>query len=170
MKRLGRGVQGGERAQGVIEYILLLGGIVFVSLISLMVYSSIVENAGTELQSSASQTTSAMEQAISEALGTSSSAGENEPERVVEIPGNSVDEDGDGLILCNPNRWWWTHGRYVSCVARETAALVDAGDMTDEERAELISEAAHSDVGKHWWIWIYNGFRTTVRFSYYSIF
>jgi len=35
------------------------------------------------------------------------------------------------------------HGRYVSCVARESQAAVKDGLLTEEERARLVSQAAH---------------------------
>jgi len=66
----------------------------------------------------------------------------------VEIPGNSVDEDCDGIAECNPCDEWKNHGQYVSCVAHAANALRKAGHITAEESAAMKRAAAHSNVGK----------------------
>ena len=65
-----------------------------------------------------------------------------------EIPGNSIDEDDDGTILCNPEDEWRNHGQFVSCVARAAEDLLKAELITEEEGDAIVSAAAGSDVGR----------------------
>jgi hypothetical protein len=67
---------------------------------------------------------------------------------MVEIPGNTVDENCDGIIVCDPNADWKNHGNYVNCVTHETNLLMKAGFMTGNEKSDIVSESAQSDVGK----------------------
>jgi len=64
-----------------------------------------------------------------------------------EIPGNDVDEDCDGNVICDSSATWKNHGQFVSCVANEAEALLDAGLITEEEKDAIVSAAAHSTVG-----------------------
>ena len=66
----------------------------------------------------------------------------------VEIPGNDVDEDCDGAVLCDPSAEWRNHGKFVSCVAKEAENLLEQGLISKEEKDEIVSNAATSDVGK----------------------
>jgi len=50
--------------------------------------------------------------------------------------------------VCPPDLPWDNHGQYVSCVSRYLDARVAAGDINEEQKGELVSEAAHSSVGK----------------------
>lgn len=133
-----------ERAQGAIEYILLLSCIVFVSVGTLFIYLNMIAEAGKRIESSVSQATgtTVWEQAILDI-----------EETVVEIPGNEVDEDDDGIALCNPKDSWRNHGEFVSCVAHSVNELVDSGYLTEEEGGAIVAKAAQSDVGKPrcWW-------------------
>lgn len=67
----------------------------------------------------------------------------------VELPGNEVDENCDGSLgECDPHAAWRNHGQFVRCVAHEVDRLVADGILTEEEGDVLITNAAHSDVGK----------------------
>ncbi|MFH1210640.1 MAG: FG-GAP-like repeat-containing protein [archaeon] len=66
----------------------------------------------------------------------------------VEIPGNNIDEDCDGIVVCDSSETWKNHGQYVSCVAKEVANLVIAGKLTPKQGAKIIADAAKSHVGK----------------------
>jgi hypothetical protein len=67
----------------------------------------------------------------------------------LEIPGNEIDENCDGLTgACDPNADWKNHGQYVRCVVHEVRGLVSQGVMTKEEAIAAIIEAAKSDIGK----------------------
>ncbi len=65
----------------------------------------------------------------------------------IEIPGNDIDENCDAELLCDPSEPWKNHGKFVSCVAQEAEALLEAGLITEEEK-DTIVEAAKSDIGK----------------------
>lgn len=65
-----------------------------------------------------------------------------------EIPGNEVDENCDSTILCNPYDEWKNHGKFVSCVSKEAEKLLDQGLITEEEKDEIVSTVAKSDIGK----------------------
>jgi len=67
----------------------------------------------------------------------------------VEIPGNNVDENCDSEIVCNSEEDWRNHGRFVACVAKEAKKLYLQGEITEEEKREIIKDAAQSDVGKN---------------------
>jgi hypothetical protein len=51
------------------------------------------------------------------------------------------------IELCECDADWKNHGQYVSCTAKAAAALVDDGTITEEEKDEIVSEAAESDCG-----------------------
>ena len=55
-----------------------------------------------------------------------------------DLPGNSLDEDCDGEPVCDPAADWHNQGRFVSCVARECAALVRDGVLSGKDCANLI--------------------------------
>ena len=66
-----------------------------------------------------------------------------------ELPGNSTDENCDGLLgVCDPTAIWRNHGQFVQCVAREVRVLVRNGRITKQAGDVLIRSAAHSNVGK----------------------
>lgn len=46
----------------------------------------------------------------------------------VELPGNRLDEDCEGTLLCDPDAAWRTPGEFVRCFARECKRLGDACD------------------------------------------
>ncbi len=59
-----------------------------------------------------------------------------------DLPGNRADENCDGVLACDPDAPWANHGGFVSCVARECRGLVEAGAVTAEECARLLSQVA----------------------------
>jgi Thrombospondin type 3 repeat len=61
---------------------------------------------------------------------------------IVDAQGCSVSQ----LAQCGGD--WLNHGDYVSAVAHVTQEFVDAGLLTSQQRANLVSEAAQSDCGK----------------------
>jgi hypothetical protein len=66
----------------------------------------------------------------------------------VELPGNTVDENCDDSLGCDPTAEWQNHGQFVGCVSLAVEQLVSAGVITEEEGNQLIDAAATSDVGK----------------------
>lgn len=65
-----------------------------------------------------------------------------------EIPGNTVDENCDAIVLCHPSTGWKNHGKFVSCVAKEAEILLEEGFISEEEKDAIVSEAGKSDIGK----------------------
>jgi FtsP/CotA-like multicopper oxidase with cupredoxin domain len=65
-----------------------------------------------------------------------------------EIPGNSVDENCDAKLACDPCNSWASHGEYVQCVDDAVEVLVDNGSLTELKGAALNSSAAKSKIGK----------------------
>ena len=65
-----------------------------------------------------------------------------------EIPGNSVDENCDGDVVCDSTAEWKNHGLFVSCVSKAANALKEAGFLSGREVSILVTEAASSDFGK----------------------
>lgn len=75
-----------------------------------------------------------------------------------------VDEDADEIcdevdtcigdeVACPPDPCpcdggWANHGEYVSCVSHHTKDLVQAGELTNKQRADIVSSAAQSDCGQ----------------------
>jgi len=66
----------------------------------------------------------------------------------VELPGNAVDENCDGVKACDPAASWKDHGTFVGCVARECGRLVDSRLASRRQCDTLISGAAQSAVGR----------------------
>lgn len=66
----------------------------------------------------------------------------------IELPGNFVDENCDGILSCDPRADWKNHGEFVSCVAHEVKILIEMGLITEEEGDALVKSAAQSSVGK----------------------
>lgn len=60
----------------------------------------------------------------------------------------AVTGSGDSCTQCPCSGPWKNHGKYVSCVAQEAGALVDAGDITDDEKDEIVAIAAESSCGR----------------------
>jgi hypothetical protein len=52
-------------------------------------------------------------------------------------------------IDCACDDDWKNHGQYVKCVVFAAGDLVDAGIISEEEKDEIVSEAAESDCGKN---------------------
>jgi predicted GH43/DUF377 family glycosyl hydrolase len=65
-----------------------------------------------------------------------------------DTPGDTIDENCDGVVLCDPTATWKNHGAFVRCVANSASALLDQGLITQEQADAIISEAAQSAVGK----------------------
>jgi hypothetical protein len=72
---------------------------------------------------------------------------------------DQADSNGDGIgdacqdgvssiCPCVRTPPWKNHGEYVSCVAHETHDLVEQGQMTAQERSQVVSTAGQSDCGK----------------------
>ncbi|HKY33552.1 MAG TPA: MopE-related protein [Candidatus Polarisedimenticolia bacterium] len=51
----------------------------------------------------------------------------------IERPGNLLDENCDGEVVCDPSIAWRSPGAYTSCVARACESLIAAGALTEEE-------------------------------------
>jgi len=66
-----------------------------------------------------------------------------------DLPGDSLDQDCDGMLACDPGGAWRNHGQFVSCVAQEANDLLQAGLIGEDQKDEIVSAAAQSDVGKH---------------------
>ena len=49
---------------------------------------------------------------------------------------------------CECDDDWKNHGQYVRCVAWAAEDLVDLGSITEDEKDEIVAEAAESDCGK----------------------
>jgi len=65
-----------------------------------------------------------------------------------ELPGNTIDENCDDVLTCDPSDYWRNHGKFVSCVAHKTNYLVRKGFITHKEGRLLKRAAAKSEVGK----------------------
>jgi hypothetical protein len=66
-----------------------------------------------------------------------------------DLPGNTVDENCDGTLACDPTTEWKNRGAFVSCVARECARLRKAGMVSGRECGAVVSDAARSSTGKN---------------------
>jgi len=66
----------------------------------------------------------------------------------VDLPGDALDQDCDGEVSCSPAAPWKNHGAFVSCAAHAAKSLADAGRITEQQKDDLVEEAARSDVGK----------------------
>jgi hypothetical protein len=58
------------------------------------------------------------------------------------------EEEDTPEIDCECDDDWKNHGAYVKCVAQAAGDLVDAGDISEDEKDEIVSEAGQSDCGK----------------------
>lgn len=95
---------------------------------------------------------------------------------LAEVPKTCPDSDGDGVpdasdacpgtaisalvdehgcsgeqlvdLVCPCNGGWKNHGQYVSCVAHETAAQVQAGLLTEAQKDAIVSARAKNSCGK----------------------
>jgi len=65
-----------------------------------------------------------------------------------EVPGNSVDENCDLTVLCDPQATWKNHGAFVSCVSKEAEKLLSQGLITESEKDSMVSAAAKTKIGK----------------------
>jgi len=66
----------------------------------------------------------------------------------VDLPGDTLDQDCDGILVCDPTAPHASHGQFAACVAREAGALVGAGQISQAERSALVRDAARSGAGK----------------------
>ncbi len=63
------------------------------------------------------------------------------------VSGSIVNSDGCSIVqLCRGD--YKNHGQYVSCVAHASQSFVEQGLITGEQKGEIVSEAARSDIGK----------------------
>jgi len=67
----------------------------------------------------------------------------------VDLPGNRVDENCDGVVICDPDAAWRNPGQFVSCVARECDALVAGGAVDAGQCALIVAKAARLQP-RHW--------------------
>ena len=63
------------------------------------------------------------------------------------MPGNVVDENCDGVAMCNPARAWRTHGGFVACVVRACNRMLAAGQVLQGECRAMQQAASHSRIG-----------------------
>lgn len=66
----------------------------------------------------------------------------------IDLPGDFFDQDCSGAATCDPCSPWRNHGEFVACVAHEASALRNSGVITDEQRTQLIRQAARARIGK----------------------
>ena len=59
----------------------------------------------------------------------------------VELPGNPIDENCDGVVACDPGAAWKSRGQLVSCIVRECQASVGAGLLSKETCKALVETA-----------------------------
>ena len=65
------------------------------------------------------------------------------------VPGDIVDENGCSIAdLCPCDNDWKNHGKYVSCVTKAAKDFVKAGLIDNNEKGDMVSEAAQSSCGK----------------------
>jgi hypothetical protein len=64
-----------------------------------------------------------------------------------EVPGNTFDENCDGLVSCDPMAAWTGKGDYLSCVARAVQKLVKDGTISREEGNLIIHRATRFTPG-----------------------
>ncbi|HJQ96827.1 MAG TPA: MopE-related protein, partial [Candidatus Polarisedimenticolaceae bacterium] len=65
-----------------------------------------------------------------------------------EIPGNTLDENCDGAVACNPSASWRSPGSFVSCVVREVNVLVGSGAITRAQGNQIVRTAVRTPVGR----------------------
>ncbi len=63
----------------------------------------------------------------------------------VDRPGNTMDEDCNGSLLCDPAAPWEHDGLFVRCVTAECARLVRSGKIPRGECADIIARARGMD-------------------------
>jgi hypothetical protein len=59
-----------------------------------------------------------------------------------ELPGDTRDENCDGITGCNPEVAWKSHGQYVRCVSLACESLMEEGLLTSEQCDLLVAKAA----------------------------
>lgn len=65
-----------------------------------------------------------------------------------DLPGDSVDQDCDGTLSCDPSADYPNHGEFVSCVSHAANDLLTRQLITLEVRDALMQRAARSTVGR----------------------
>ena len=65
-----------------------------------------------------------------------------------DLPGNTVDENCDEALACDPAAFWRAHGQFVKCVARECGSLVRGAQVDRSTCDALVTHAAQLQVGK----------------------
>ncbi|MDD9889533.1 MAG: thrombospondin type 3 repeat-containing protein [Gammaproteobacteria bacterium] len=84
-------------------------------------------------------------------VGDNSDAFPDNPDEWADDNGNGIGDNLDGEIaaaIASCADGARNHGQYVSCVAQFLEGLVDAGDLTEEQKDALQSAAAQTDIGK----------------------
>jgi hypothetical protein len=64
-----------------------------------------------------------------------------------EIPGNAVDENCDGVAVCNPLAAWKSRGDFLSCVVRACRDYVEEAGLPSSTCGEMVSAAAQEEPG-----------------------
>jgi hypothetical protein len=67
----------------------------------------------------------------------------------IELPGTTVDENCDGVLLCDPAGEWSNRGEFLMCVVNACRELVSTGALTSQECARLISNGRRPRSGDH---------------------
>ncbi len=65
-----------------------------------------------------------------------------------DLPGDTVDQDCDGVIVGDSRDPWSNHGQFVACVARACGRLVNEGAVSREECTQLVRDAASGPIGR----------------------
>jgi hypothetical protein len=60
----------------------------------------------------------------------------------VDLPGDSVDDNCDGLVACDPALPWPRHGLHVRCLSRECSRLAREEGISWRDCKDLVREAA----------------------------
>jgi len=63
---------------------------------------------------------------------------------MIEIPGNLVDEDCDGVLIGNPEGDYKNKGQFMKEVVHYLNWLLAQGLITEEKKGQMVSDAAHS--------------------------
>ena len=64
----------------------------------------------------------------------------------IEIPGNDIDENCNDEIICDSTAEWDNHGDFVSCVTHAANELYKNGDITNNEKNDIVRFIAQSKV------------------------